>query len=183
LTLVKGQITTVSPIVNYKTNLVFELKEDFENVGIALIPEIISDTPIVFIEKSMYPEIVKYGNKCGAVFLTTMDSLFKASTQSDYDLPKGEEVYLEIDFMNSNSMVTGVIAKTSSSYIEHTPYVIMPAQDPATMVWKKIYIELTEDVSWETLATSYEFYLLSILDSDKTSGVIYLDNIKLIHYQ
>ena len=85
--------------------------------------------------------------------------------------------------MNSNSLGMGVIAQNSNDYIEHTPLVIMNPQAPSTMVWKKIYIELTEDVSFETNATSYEIYLISVLDPENTTGVIYIDNIKVIRYQ
>jgi len=184
LTLVKGQTITIAPTVTYKTNLVFALKEDFENVGISFVPEIESDTQIVFVNEISSPEIVKYGNSCGAVFLTLADSLFKASTQSFFDLPQGEDVWMEIDYMSSNSMVMGVIAQNSSDIVEHTPYVLLNPGTITTMVWKKMYINLTDDVSFDQYATSHEVYLLAVLDAINTAGgVIYLDNIKIVHYQ
>jgi len=183
INLIKGQTVSVTPTVYYKPNLVFALKEDFENVGISFIPEIESDTPIVFVNESLYPDIVKYGNSCGAVFLNVLDSLFKVSTQSFFDLPKGESVYLEIDYMNSNTMAMGVIAQNSGGVNEHTPYVLINTQESASMVWKKMYIDLEEDISFEINATSFEIYLISILDPENTTGVIYLDNIKIVHYQ
>ena len=178
-------VAKIANLINVKeiNNLVFELKEDFEDTGIAFQKSIGSDTAIVFVDKITSPEIVEYGNRCGAIYLDNVDSLFKAQTATFLDLPKNESVFLEIDYMNSNSLGMGVIAQNSNDYIEHTPLVIMNPQAPSTMVWKKIYIELTEDVSFETNATSYEIYLISVLDPENTTGVIYIDNIKVIRYQ
>ena len=90
---------------------------------------------------------------------------------------------MEIDFMSDNSSVMGVISQNSSDYLEHNPLAGMNRQHKDSMVWKKMYIGLTEDVSFHTSATSHEIYLLSILDNDHSTGVIYLDNIKIICYQ
>lgn len=183
LNLVKGEKLTVNPVIAYKSNLDFELIEDFEDTGIDFGPANISDTPMVFVYKGDHPDIVQYGNYCGGIFLTETDSLFKAVTNSYLNLPKNEDVYLEIDYLNTNSIQMGVIAQNTTDYNEHTPLVQMNPQDESSLVWKKIYINLTEDVSYEIYATSYELYFLSILDDEKTTGAIYLDNIKLIHYQ
>lgn len=183
LTLIKNQTVIINPTVHYKTNIQFEMIEDFEDTGIEFSADIISDTPMVFIDKTDYPSIVQYGQRCGGVFITEQDSIFKAATSTFLDLPKGEDVFLEIDFKSNNSIRMGVIAQNSADFIEHTPYVQMNAQDESSWVWKKIYIDLKEDVSVEQNATSYEIYLLSVIDPDMTLGKIYLDNIKVLRYQ
>ncbi|MBI3135105.1 MAG: hypothetical protein HYZ14_10575 [Bacteroidetes bacterium] len=183
LNLVKGEKITVNPVVNYKSNLTFELIEDFEDTGIDFSAALISDTPMVFVDKTDYPEIVKYGQRCGGIFLTETDSIFKAATATYLDLPKSEDVFMELDFLNNNSIRMGVIAQNTTDYSEHTPLVQMNPQSESSWVWKKIYIDLKEDVSYEIYATSYELYLLSVLDPENTLGKIYLDNIKVIRYQ
>jgi hypothetical protein len=183
LTLIKNQTVIINPTVHYKTNIQFEMIEDFEDTGIEFSADIISDTPMVFIDKTDYPSIVQYGQRCGGVFITEQDSIFKAATSTFLDLPKGEDVFLEIDFKSNNSIRMGVIAQNSADFIEHTPYVQMNPQDESSWVWKKIYIDLKEDVSVEQNATSYEIYLLSVIDPDMTLGKIYLDNIKVLRYQ
>lgn len=183
LNLVKGEKITVNPVVNYKTNLTFELMEDFEDTGIDFTPALISDTPMVFIDKVDYPSIVKYGQRCGGIFMTETDSIFKAVTATFLDLPKSEDVFLELDFLNNNSIRMGVIAQNNTDYNEHTPLVQMNPQSESSWVWKKIYIDLKEDISYEIYATSYELYFLSVIDPDNTLGKVYLDNIKVIHYQ
>ena len=182
LNLVKGEIINLAPVVAYKTNIVFELKEDFE-IGSSFTPDIVSDTDIVLIDKATHPDIVTYGSYCGGIFLTKTDSLFKAATHTFLDLPKNEYVYMEIDYRNNNSIGMGVIAQNSADFVEHTPLVIMNAQTSGAETWKKIYIDLTEDVSFEVNATSYEVYLISVLDPANTSAAIYIDNIKVIRYQ
>lgn len=171
------------PSTSYKSGLTFSLLEDFEDAGIDFVKGPTSDTDIVFITADEYPEIVQYGDNCGGIFLAGNDTLFTGSTLSALNLPKAQEVYLEIDFYNNNSIATGVIATfLDGSVNEHTPLVILNPQKEGSEVWKKIYIDLKEDVSFETSAVSYEVYLLGALDPDNTLGKIYIDNIKVVHY-
>lgn len=183
LTLTKGQETSFTPNFSYKQNVQFQLIENFENVGHQFDKHFTSDTDIVILTSSMYPDIVEYGNNCGALYLDTADSLYRGETNTNLNLPVGEDVYVEIDYMNTNSIALGVIAENSGGTGEHTPLVILNPQDSSSMVWKKIYINLKDDVSFEINATSFEIYLLSILDTDKTSSVVYLDNIKVLRYE
>jgi hypothetical protein len=183
ITLVKNQETNVTPIVSYKSNIQFELLEDFEDIGIDFEKEIESDTNINIITKNNFPEIVKYGNNCGVIYLSEMDSVYKGVTSTNLNLPRVEEVFVEIDYMNDNSIALGVVAENSGGSAEHSPLVILNSQETETMKWKKIYISLKEDVSYELNATSFEIYLLSILDAENSSAVIYLDNIKVLRYE
>src|SRR5690606_28600184 len=112
INLIKGEEVVVTPTTTYKSETQFKLIEDFEDVGVDFIPDIISDTTIVVLDNGAYPNIVKYGSKCGAVFLSELDSIYKGTTNSDLNLPgEGAEVYVEIDYMNNNSMVLGVVAE------------------------------------------------------------------------
>lgn len=181
--LVLNDTLTISPSTTYKNSTVFSYIEDFEGAGFSLVKGPSSDTDIVFITAAEHPEIVKYGDKCGGIYLTALDSIFTTSTQSSLNLPKVSKVFLEIDYRNDNSISMGVIARYPDlSTSEHTPLVIMNPQTTGEEVWKKIYIDLTEDVSFEVSASSYEIYFLSYLDPDKTAGTIYIDNIKVVHF-
>lgn len=184
LDLVKGEKQTIVPQFTYKSNAKFAMNEDFEDVGVDFSKDDESDTAIVVLAKSSHPDIVAYGNGCGAIYLTETDSIFKGVTSNYMDLPQGgSNVFMEIDFKNTNSLAMGVIAQNSTSYSEHTPLVIMNPQDAGTDVWKKMYINLTEDISYEIYATSFELYLLGILDPELTSGYVYIDNIKVVYLE
>jgi hypothetical protein len=180
--LVRDVEVEIAPTITYKSNVQFQLLEDFEDVGIDFEKDIISDTNINIITAGTHPDIVKYGNSCGMINLSQDDSTYKGTTNTNLNLPRSEDVYVEIDYMNVNSFALGVVAKGPGGTNEHTPLVIMNAQDESDLQWKKIYIALQDDVSYELNATSYEIYLLSILDADQTDAIIYIDNIKVLRY-
>ena len=183
LNLVKGQELEINPTVYYKSNVQFELLEDFEDVGIEFYSAPESDTAMFSIDDTNYPDIVKYGSRCGAVFINETDSLFKAFTNTNLKLPQGEDAYAEIDFMNTNSMIVSLIAQNSGGSQEQPPIVLFNPQNESEMVWKKIYVNLKENVSFEVNATSFELLLTSILDEENSTGIIYLDNIKVLRYE
>ena len=183
LNLVKNEETILNPVLTYKSNLEFPLNENFENIGFEFSKAAISDTNITVITKTEFPQFVKYGNNCGAIYMSKTDSIYKGVTSLDFALPHNEDVFVEIDYMNDNSMAFGVIAENLAGTAEHTPLVVLNPQNNSTMVWKKIYIALKDDVSFEINATTFEIYLLSLLDSDKSTSTVYIDNIKVVHYQ
>lgn len=174
--------TNLTPVVTYKSNVQFQLLEDFEDIGIDFEPDPDSDTNITIITATQYPDIVKYGNSCGMIYLSGNDTIYKGETNTNLLLPRNQDLFVEIDYMNTNTIAMGVIAENSQQSNEHNPLVIMNAQNEASMEWKKIYIDIEEDVSYEINATSYEIFLLSIMDAANNTGVIYLDNIKVLRY-
>lgn len=183
LTLIKGDTVAVTPNITYHTGLTFSMLEDFEDSGIDFIKQPISDTNMIFIEKASNPTIVEWGDRCGGIFLSGADSIYEGATALLMDLPKSAaEVYVEIDYMNTNGIALGVIAQNASDVAKHGPLVLMNAQNPGEQVWKKIYIDLKDDVSSELSATSFEIYLLSILDDGDEQGFVYVDNIKIVHF-
>jgi hypothetical protein len=182
LNLVKEQEISITPFFTYKSNTQFVFIEDFEDVGVELYNDTISDTTVMNITSAQYPEIVKYGNNCGAVFLNETDTIYKARTSSNLNLPKNEAVFVEIDYMNTNSILFSTVRENTSGSIED-PLVVINPQDEGEMEWKKIYIDLTENVSFDINATSFEIVLTSVLDNSKTNSVVYLDNIKVIRYE
>ncbi|MGB1102067.1 MAG: hypothetical protein ACPG21_00420 [Crocinitomicaceae bacterium] len=183
-TLSKNDTLEVSPVVSYINSTSFAFIEDFENAGISFVKGPLSDTNIVFVYQADEPDIVEYGDKCGGIFLTEADSLFTVFTEEFMDLPKGEEVYLEVDYRNDNSIAMGVLAEFPDGSIdEQVPLIQMNPQDVGSEVWKKIYIQLSENVSFNANYISYEIYFLSILDDGQSLAHIYIDNIKVVHYQ
>lgn len=183
IVLVKNDTVEVAPEVSYKSGLTFSLKEDFEDAGIDFNADVLSDTPIVFMNSVDFPDIVQWGDRCGGVFLTPTDTMFKATTALNLNLPGGgSPVFLEMDYMNTNSIAVGIIAENSGGTSDHGLYLLVNKQNAGEEVWKKVYIDLTEDVSFEINATSFEIYFVALLDDSNTSGgFVYLDNIKIVH--
>lgn len=176
-TLVKNQVLTLIPVTKYKEFTQFWIA-DFEDANDKIEDDINSQVQLF---TNNDPTILEWGNYYGQVNLTTNDSLWIAYTEMDLALPKGEEVYLEIDYYNTNSVVTGVLA-ISPSGVKNNPNIQLNAQDPATVKWKKIYIDLKEIVSSSTGAVNFRQSFQAILDEGDSEGTIIFDNIKVVHF-
>jgi len=183
LTLVKGETVSYTPTVSYKSNINFTGREDFEDTGIILNPNIDLDTSKVkIISKDNYPNIVKYGNNCGKITLTTIDTITQVFTDLDLNLPKGQ-IIMEIDYMNTNSFAIGLNwFSASTGQSNNDPFIQINSQTESDMKWKKIYLDLSNYVGNVTNAVGFDFYIVSGLDKGKTDGVVYLDNIKIVQF-
>lgn len=178
--LVKDDTLHLNPVVTYKSDVEMALLEDFEDAGIDFVSYGESDTSIQFVTD---PGIVKYGSKCGGVWLNSEDTVMLVKTISNLNLERNEECYLEIDYKNDNTFGCGVISYEGIVQLDQPILYIWNAQTSATTEWKKIYIDLKEDVSTAINSTSYGLYFLSALDSGKTAANVYVDNIKVVKYQ
>lgn len=178
-TLNKNETVTINPVTSYVSNCAFVYKEDFELGSISLTTSPNSTASIV---RTAHTDPDKTGY-CGHIALNSTNVNWTGYTHSQMQLPiGGREVFLEIDYKTSNNLLTGVLGISSSS-TKVNPNIQLNAQDPSTMVWKKIYIDLKEIVSSSTTAEYFEQYLEATLDAGKTSSDIYIDNIKVIRFQ
>jgi hypothetical protein len=181
LSLSKGQTVEYTPAVYYKDNLSFVAREDFEDTGIILNPNANDTSKLQIISKINYPDIVEYGNNCGEMTLTSIDSVVQVFTDLTLDLPVGQ-IFMELDYMNTNSLAVGIISQTASTFTVSDPFILINTQEESTMQWKKIYLDLTEYISYVQNPVYFEYYIVSVLDANKTGGNVYLDNIKIVHY-
>jgi hypothetical protein len=173
--LIKGDTITMSPTTQYYADLSF-LIEDFESPSIQFDYSTESDVQLT---RENDPSILKWGGYYGSVVLNDADSLFSAVTTFGQPLPKqGSAVYLELDYMNSNSLLTGVVSYGSGTYHEDPNIQLNPQEDP---IWKHIYIDMTEIISFRTGSPFADMNFIAILDELGTEKFIYLDNIKVIY--
>ncbi len=177
--LVQNQTVSISPKTMYYEFCEFWI-EDFEDSSIKMEEDASS---LASLNKSSDPTIIESFNEVnfGRVNLNTTENYWAAFTNGALALPKGEEVYLEIDYHNTNSVVTGVLAVGASS-TEENINIQLNAQDPSEVKWKKIYIDLREIVSNSSAANYFEISFQAALAEDATSGQINIDNIKLVHF-
>ncbi len=182
VTLNENATVTLNPTTHYYSSVQFEI-EDFEGAG-----NIIEDDPVSMTSFSAEsnPAILESfnGNAYGHVTLTSTDSTWIAYTkdlEGDFNLPIAAEVYLEIDYHTTNSLVTGLIG-VGPSGIEENPYIQLNPMDPSEVTWKKIYIDLREIVSNSPDADYFKVSFEAFLDPENTIGEINIDNIKLVHF-
>lgn len=173
--LVQGDTITISPSTQYYEDLNF-LIEDFETPSIQFDYANESDVQIT---RENDPAIVQWGGYYGSIELNNTDSLFSGVTTFGQVLPKqGAEVYLEFDYMNSNSLLTGVVSYGNGTYHEDPNIQLNPQDDPE---WKHIYLDLKEIISFRTNSPYNDMSFTAILDELDTDQFVYLDNIKVIY--
>lgn len=175
--LIQNKTLTINPVTKYKSNTKFWI-EDFEDATIKINTAPTSaDTMIVEND----PAVMKW-NRYGICRLNDSNSTWIAYTNEELNLPKGKEVYLELDYYNTNSLVTGVVALPVGSAPKNNLYITLNAQSNINVRWKKIYIDLKEIVSNSVGANSFLMSFQSALDVGLTQGMIVLDNIKVVHF-
>jgi len=176
-TLAQNQTLTLNPVTRYVSVTKFWI-EDFEDPAVKIITDPNSQAAL---SQGSDPLILEYGNNYGEVNLNSTDSTWVAFTEQLPYIPIGKEVYLEIDYYNTNALITGLIAISSSSVINNQN-VQLNAQDPASVKWKKIYIDLKEVVSNSAAQANLRISFQALIDSGDSEGKIVLDNIKVVHF-
>lgn len=176
----EGETYHIAPKTRYYSNCHFWL-EEFEN-STTLI-ETDNSVSNATMTVGNFPGVSQWGN-CGHIALTNADSLWAGITSTSFtNLPKqGAEVFLEINYHNTNSLLTGVLSYLNGVSTDH-PNISMNAQSQSTVHWKKIYIDLHEIISNTYTATSYKMYFRALKSIDNTPNTdVYIDNIKIVHF-
>lgn len=177
---VSGETYTVNPTTQYYSTCRFWL-EDFAGNTIKVQTDQTFSNAALAVEND---QSIALTGKYGHIALTTADSLWYGRTTDETVLPKGgKEVYLEIDYRNTNSLLTGVLAiDAGAGTSTGNPNIALNAQSASTLRWKKIYIDLHEIVSASTNATSFKQYFQTLLPTGMSSGDVYIDNIRLVYF-
>lgn len=178
--LTEGETYTIPMVTRYYSNVKFWI-EDFESPSQVELETDPTSTTNLSLDDD--PAIaLPGGGSYGHVHFTASDSLWLAYTTENQVLPQsGAEVYLEIDYRNSNGLLSGVLG-ISSNDIKQNPNILLNAQDPSSMVWKKIYIDLKEIVSNSTSSDYFKQYFRALIDEGNSQSDIYIDNIKVVHF-
>lgn len=173
--LIKHDTVHVTPTTMYFNDLNFKI-EDFEDATIKF--EEASESTAT-IEKGDDPEYLQWGNSYGQVHLSDSNSLLSIASEFVGSLPKqGAEVYLEFDYINTNSALTSVLSFGNDTFFDDPFIQLNPQENP---VWKHIYIDLKEIVSARSISPFNEVSFTFNLDQAGTNKFVYLDNIKVIH--
>lgn len=182
-TLVKNQTLTISPKTRYKSNVKFVI-EDFEDAAIKIENDPNSAAVYTVGNEA---DILQWfnGNFYGQVNLNEEDSTWIAYTNfasvNGANLPRGAEVYLEIDFYNTAPLITGLLA-ISPSGIQPNQNIQLNPMKPGEYKWRKIYIDLKELINASNPQAYFEHTFQSILPDDAATAFILIDNIKIVHF-
>nr|WP_294859439.1 hypothetical protein [uncultured Fluviicola sp.] len=177
LELTPGETYTFNPITRYNSNTQFWI-EDFDESTVKIAPDASASNADMNVEGN---SAIGPWDNYGHIALNTTDSLWIGVTSDFLYLPKsGAEVYMEVDYRNTNSILTGLVSYAAGVATDH-PNVSMNAQT-SDVQWKKIYIDLKDIVSNTASANNYKAYLRTLLDAGLSSSDVYIDNIKIVHF-
>lgn len=173
--LVLNDTVQMFPKTMYFDDLTFKI-EDFEDATIAFET---SNESTASITKNDDPAYLQWGNSYGEVLLNDSESFLSIVSEFVGTMPKqGAEVYLEFDFLNTNSALTSVVSYGNGTFWDDPNIQINPQTNP---VWKHIYIDLKEIVSTRSSSPFNEVSFIINLDEAGTNKFVLLDNIKIIH--
>ena len=156
----------------YDEGLQFNI-EDFEGTGYDLI-ETASNNAILA-QITSPPEDVKNGYTLKVSLSPEQDHFEVRSDWGLSNLPKGNKMYLEIDFKGTVPLEIGII--TVSPVVKQIFALGLVPQSEFT----KVYVDLTEKISREVATTHFEIYFEANLPVGSTSAELFIDNVKFIY--
>jgi hypothetical protein len=155
------------------------LLEDFEDLGINFEITSSSDTTLMTINNEN-----SFEGNCGYVALDAEHTIFDCKTSQLYDLPRDSKVYVELDYRCDEELTIGLFGRVySSGSLSDVRYPIVTLY-PTDGKWKKVYVNLTDEISDTPQAWDYRIFMSAIKTSDTEGEIaeIYLDNIKILYY-
>ena len=156
-----------------------EMKEDFEVGGVSFQKSTVNAGSDTTINKTDAPATnVFEGIYSGLVALDSNMSFFEIETINNFTMPRGgSPVFLELNYKINNSLIIGLDAYTSGTPTQISTITLYP-----TTTWKKIYINLTPDISNNGTADNFKIYFGQLKDAGVTKATFLFDNIKLVHF-
>lgn len=174
LSLVRGQVVTLSPNFQYFPATEFIWPEDFEPPGTSYTDSgAVVQNVFHLISDTTDPTLVFEGERSGYAKLDT-DSfdMFIRSPFFGGLFPASSFVYLELNYRCNQPFAVGVMTKQ----FEYRTVGIVNANTN----WSKIYINLTDALNQAPSSNGYAFFITMRKPDDMAESFIYLDNIKVV---
>jgi hypothetical protein len=177
--LIQNQTLVISPKTKYKSITNFKVY-DFEQANM-----FIENDPNTSLTQIQYANLDLQpinGNFYGKVPFNETDSIWIAYTTEQVQFNKGREVYLELDYYNTNSLTTGLIYVNQDGTAKNNINIQLNPQDELNIKWKKIYIDLKEIIGNSPPGCNFLQSFQASLNPGKTNTEVRLDNIKLVYF-
>lgn len=174
---------TQTPVFTYyEQSQIAVWKEDFEDPTVFFETDPVSEASFVRILASNEPENVFEGIASGLLELTTSQTYLRVYTNENFNLPgSGKPCYVEINYKCNQEFKVGLkIEKPSGNVFLGNTAVKNTYNETGNLIWKKLYIDLTDLISLNPDATAYEFYFEAV-NTGAINTKIYLDNVKLVY--
>jgi len=187
--LIPGKIDTFTPVFKYLQNIEMAFIEDYDRVGTNFIINPTYYLPGDTVMKVADTRLGRSASNSGKVILAPQHQLLQLiaggprDAQNNYEgyalSSPGGPVFLEIDY-NSNLPVD-----IGYYYIDPITQLTSRLNSvvqtfPTSGQWKKLYIDLTDEVASKRAGTRFIFYI-GVLNFENSTPEIFLDDIKLIY--
>lgn len=172
--LVAGQITDVVPTTAYSQSADFSWIEDYEGLAHGFCTGLTPDT-VMTIYTTPAPEVFELTGSGG---VNLGSGIYLGETCNKYILPKGgAPVFLELNYNCNTDFNVGVRGYSGSTLdVQGISLTLRP-----TTGWKKVYVNLTNEVSSATNSTTFSIFFSFVKDPAVAESYVYLDNVKLIN--
>lgn len=178
LNLESGKIDTIRPTLQYDPAATVIVVEDFEKPNLPIFTNDLDGNPNTFMLHDTTD--VFEGNYSGLMVLDTANLDCTVSSSSKFYNLQGvsaSAVYIELNYKTNTPFQVGLVAHYSNG----TTQITYKGGGNASTGWKKIYFNLTAEV-YQSNATEYSLIFRALKYADVAQPLIYLDNIKLLHY-
>lgn len=180
VSLTPEETASITPTIRYVENVNFAFIEDFEENTNLWTDDLDGNEATEIVSSS---EVVFEGNRSGNIELTPENPIVEVATSFSQQFSelqtRGVEVYLEMHYKTDIEIAFGLIAHQSSTFAPEEKvyeFILRPQEE-----WNKIYLNLSQAV-FTLQAESYQITMIGILPPELERANIYLDNIKLVHF-
>ena len=117
------------------------------------------------------------GFRCGTFSVNAVDSNKIVTHNTAYDLPEGQEIWLEVDYKSDVPLYAGFSGNFNGGAPVRVPVIFVT---PKTE-WSKVYVKLSNLIG-QVRADTYNIYFEALRPYGTTGGSVYIDNVKLVHF-
>lgn len=168
-----GKVDTLHPQMHYISQVRMLIDEDFE-------------IPYQYIEKAPNNTVDVLRStddvfeKKYALKATLIDNgdVFEIQTINTYNVSRSLAMFLELNYKTDETIAIGYYSINVSDNTQHGFMYLNP-----TDTWKKIYVNLGTEMSLEPVGNVFRFFIGAQKSSDGDTTHIYLDNLKIVHFE
>lgn len=179
--LTRGLVDTISPTCTYFDPPLCNInKEEFEDAGVKFVADPTSAGNVV---KTNAAGEVFEDQFSGKITMTASDLLVKAFYNVNFLFPgNGAQAYVELDYKNNMEFTIGMEVTEPSNVVQTDNTIVTPSYDDNdNLIWKKIYINLTELINLHPNATNYRIYIKTVNPEASNGLFVLLDNFKVVY--
>lgn len=177
-----GVIDTIRPVFQYLPGAGFKFIEDYDRITRAFEfnPSfyVAGDTVIPVADGNAWRP--NSGNFSGKIEMPSTQTFTQLITKELYALDgAGAPSFVEIDYKSNLPLDIGYYFFEPNSSASPNQSIIYAYP---TEKWKKLYIDLTDEVSARKVGTKYYIYI-GVDNSEHITPEVYIDNVKLVYFK